>query len=117
MRPVWRGRCAARRGRRPRPTKEFRLLQRLFLDVENPGCLRHRELLEVPLGEHLAIDPVHGIERRPERELSFGPGSRFARAGQVSQQLTAWPAQRRSPLAATPDRETFRRASRIRTKR
>ena len=60
---------------------------RLFLDVENRGSLGHGELLEVPQGQHLAIDRVHGIERRLELDLSLGPDGRFARAGRVSQQL------------------------------
>ena len=41
----------------------------------------------MPQGQHLAVDRVHGVERRLEADLPLGTDGRLARAGQVPQQL------------------------------
>jgi hypothetical protein len=56
------------------------LARRSLLDLQDTGRLRAGQLLEVPQGDHLAVNCIHGVERLlepegvpPENPVHVGP--------------------------------------------
>jgi hypothetical protein len=54
--------------------------------LQGPGCLAVAQLLEVPQGQDLAVQRIHGIEGGLDADLPLGAGGRFTGLGQVAQQ-------------------------------